>query len=138
MYFVAIGTAEIVNERENVDLSHFSPGSFFGEVGLFFHVPRTVSIRCVSTTITLFKLTKDDLEKTVGVFPEMKEKIYGEAKKRFEFNEMRRKANLNTKQTFETEIEVIRERLKMVCSSTIQRVVLLGRFRVSRLSPSPF
>jgi CRP-like cAMP-binding protein len=113
MYFVAKGEAEIINEQTSLGMAKFGPGSFFGEVSLFFNVPRTVSIRCCTDTV-VFQLTKEDLTKTMSKFPEIEEKIMTEAKKRFEFNEMRKKANLNQKQTMETEVEVIVERLKSI------------------------
>ncbi|KAJ3050221.1 hypothetical protein HK097_008814 [Rhizophlyctis rosea] len=114
MFFVVSGTCEVFSEHDNTVYAEFHPGSFFGEVGVFFQVKRTASVRCTSNQVTLFKLTKKDLDTLLEQYPEIDEKIKGEAQQRFQYNEDREKAKLNSTQEVETEVEVVRERLKNV------------------------
>ncbi|KAJ3040797.1 hypothetical protein HDV00_010412 [Rhizophlyctis rosea] len=114
MYFVVSGTAEVFSEADNAVYAEFHPGSFFGEVGVFFQVKRTASVRCTSNQVTLFKLTKQDLDTLLAQYPEIDEKIKLEAQQRFQYNEDREKAKLTSTQEVETEVEVVREKLKNV------------------------
>ncbi|KAJ3098251.1 hypothetical protein HDU97_004173 [Phlyctochytrium planicorne] len=114
MYFVADGEAEVFSDEDGRVFAHFHPGTFFGEVGLFFKIKRTASVRCISSTITVFKLEKKDLDTVLGAYPEIDAKIKVEAKQRFEYNKMREMAKLTGKQEVETDIEVVREKLKSI------------------------
>ena len=125
MYFVVSGTCEVFSEHDNTVYAEFHPGSFFGEVGVFFQVKRTASVRCTSNQVTLFKLTKTDLDTLLEQYPEIDEKIKGEARMRFQYNEDREKAKLTSSQSVETEVEVVRERLKNV-GSLIDYLCLIG------------
>ncbi|KAJ3392721.1 hypothetical protein HDU92_008224 [Lobulomyces angularis] len=113
IYFVARGTAQIINEETGQSFADFQPGSFFGEVGILFEVNRTASIVCSSSIINVFKLTKVDMDKLLDLFPEVAEKIKLEAKTRFERHK-NTLASLSKNQEFNVEIEVMRERLKLV------------------------
>ncbi|KAJ3118719.1 hypothetical protein HK098_005849 [Nowakowskiella sp. JEL0407] len=112
MFFVARGIAEVFGEDDGRVYAQFQPGSFFGEVGLFLNVTRTASVRCVTSVINVFKLTRRDMDNVLSQFPEINEKIQEEAKVRFAHNEQRKKAKVSDK--METEVEVVRERLKNV------------------------
>ncbi|KAJ3114981.1 Kinesin-like protein kif27 [Phlyctochytrium bullatum] len=116
MFFVADGEAEVFSDEDGRVFANFYPGTFFGEVGLFFKIKRTASVRCTSSTITVFKLAKEDLDKVLKEYPEIDAKIKAEAKQRFEYNKMREMAKLTGKQEVETDIEVVREKLKSVSS----------------------
>lgn len=114
MYFVVRGAAEVFNEEDGTTFAEFYPGSFFGEVGLFFQIKRTASVRCISNHIAVFRLTKEDMDSVLKRYPEVAEKINEEAKARFQYNQEREKAKLSKRQQMQTEVEVVRERLKQV------------------------
>lgn len=57
-------------------------GSFFGEIGLLFSVPRTASCQCVGRCVIL-TLTKEDFTKAMATSPEAAKKISLIAKERF-------------------------------------------------------
>ncbi|KAI8843134.1 cyclic nucleotide-binding-like protein [Chytridium lagenaria] len=114
MYFVVDGEAEVFSDEDGKVFANFHPGFFFGEVGLFFKIKRTASVRCTSQNITVFKLTKNDLDSVLAGYPEIDAKIKVEAKQRFEYNKMREMAKLTGKQEVETDIEVVREKLKTI------------------------
>jgi CRP-like cAMP-binding protein len=118
MFFVVGGVAEVFNEEDGRVYAQFQPGTFFGEVGLFFQIKRTASVRCTSDVITVFKLSKEDLDDVLEQYPEIKAKIQEEANQRFEFNRIREIAKLSNKQEMVTELEVVREKLKNVRSAT--------------------
>ncbi|KAJ3210512.1 hypothetical protein HDU67_005243, partial [Dinochytrium kinnereticum] len=114
MYFVVDGEAEVFSDEDGKVFANFYPGTFFGEVGLFFKIKRTASVRCTSSTITVFKLAKSDLDIVLDAYPEIDAKIKVEAKQRYEYNKMREMAKLTGKQEVETDIEVVREKLKNI------------------------
>ncbi|KAI9331646.1 hypothetical protein DFJ73DRAFT_781474 [Zopfochytrium polystomum] len=97
MFFVVSGIAEVYREDDGKTVAEFQPGTFFGEVGLFFQIKRTASVRAGSL-LTVFKLTKDDLEVVLKQYPEIDEKIKAEAKHRLEYNQIREKAKLSNTQ----------------------------------------
>ncbi|KAJ1558403.1 hypothetical protein HK096_001296 [Nowakowskiella sp. JEL0078] len=112
MFFVARGIAEVFGEDDGKVYAQFQPGSFFGEVGLFLKVKRTASVRCVTSVLNVFTLSRQDLDKVLKHYPEIDDKIQAEAKVRYEHNKNRERAKISNK--METEIEVVRERLKLV------------------------
>ncbi|KAJ3277606.1 hypothetical protein HK104_003166, partial [Borealophlyctis nickersoniae] len=114
MFFVVRGTAEVFSETDGTVYATFGPGSFFGEVGIFFQVKRTASVRCTSNQVTLFRLSKSDLDELLKQYPEIAEKVGEQAKIRFQYNEEREKAKHEEAEEVETEVEVVRERLKNV------------------------
>ncbi|KAJ3175998.1 hypothetical protein HK101_010525 [Irineochytrium annulatum] len=114
MFFVVDGVAEVFDEASRNVFAQFSPGSFFGEVGLFFKIQRTASVRCVSPVLTVFKLAKKDLDMLLSKYPEIDAKIQVEAKQRFEYNKLREVAKVSGKQEVETDVEVVREKLKNI------------------------
>ncbi|KAI8921947.1 cyclic nucleotide-binding-like protein, partial [Powellomyces hirtus] len=114
MYFVVRGVAEVFSEDDGTSFAEFHPGAFFGEVGIFFHVKRTASVRCTSSQVAVFKLDKEDLDDLLKQYPEVRTTIQNEAKTRFQYNKEREKSKVGKQQQEETEIEVIRERMKAV------------------------
>ncbi|KAJ3092078.1 hypothetical protein HK102_010988 [Quaeritorhiza haematococci] len=114
MFFVVRGTAEVFNEDDGRVYAQFPPGSFFGEVGLILGKKRTASVRCVTPYIDVFKLTRNNLNEVLEHYPEVAEKIAIEARARYEYNEIREQATLNKTQTNSTELDIVRERLRMV------------------------
>ncbi|KAJ3168607.1 hypothetical protein HDU88_001499 [Geranomyces variabilis] len=114
MYFVVRGTAEVFSEEDGTCFAEFHPGSFFGEVGVFFHVKRTASVRCTSSQVAVFKLDKHDLDDVLKQYPEVRAVIKKEARVRFQYNEEREKSKAGVAQQEATEVEVVRERIKTV------------------------
>ncbi|KAJ3170000.1 hypothetical protein HDU87_000523 [Geranomyces variabilis] len=114
MYFVVRGTAEVFSEEDGTCFAEFYPGSFFGEVGVFFHVKRTASVRCTSSQVSVFKLDKHDLDDVLKQYPEVRAVIKKEARVRFRYNEEREKSKAGVAQQEATEVEVVRERIKTV------------------------
>ncbi|KAJ1557824.1 hypothetical protein HK405_015093, partial [Cladochytrium tenue] len=94
-------------------VAEFQPGSFFGEVGLFFRITRTATVRAASTLI-LFKLAAEDLHALLQTRPDINSRIQEEARLRFEYNQLRSKAMLSNTQEVATEMEVVRETLKTI------------------------
>lgn len=109
MYFVARGSAEIVNELTEAHFGYLHGGSFFGEIGILLQSERTASVRCSSEVINVFKLSKKDLDRILVNFPEVSENIQREAKKRLENGNQLNKSSVNT------DLDITRERLKNVC-----------------------
>ncbi|KAJ3340353.1 hypothetical protein HDU93_007078 [Gonapodya sp. JEL0774] len=60
MFFVVEGLAEVVSEDGFKTFAQMRGGSFFGEVALFYDVPRTATVM-VRQECTLLELHKDDL-----------------------------------------------------------------------------
>jgi len=114
MFFIVRGTAEVFNEIDGTVYAELTTPSFFGEVGLFFEMKRTASVRVSSSVMDVFQLTKNNLNEILKKYPEVAEKIRAEAQVRFKYNEAREKAKLNNKQEAETEVEIVREKLKVV------------------------
>lgn len=114
MFFIVRGTAEVFNEVDGTVYAELTTPSFFGEVGLFFEMKRTASVRVSSSVMDVFQLTKNKLDEVLKKYPEVSEKIKAEAQVRFKYNEAREKAKLDNKQEAETEVEIVREKLKVV------------------------
>lgn len=114
MYFIVRGSAEVFSEEDGQVYAELSPPSFFGEVGIFFQVARTASVRVSSAVMDVFQLTKNNLDEVLKQYPEVSQKIKAEAQIRYQYNEARKKAKLNKEQVVETEVDVVREKLKMV------------------------
>ncbi|KAI8929535.1 cyclic nucleotide-binding-like protein [Entophlyctis helioformis] len=114
MYFVVRGVVQVYDECTEQVFAQFQPGSFFGEVGLFFKIKRSATVRCHSPVVTVFKLLKSDLDTILTNYPEVRQKIEAEAAQRYKYIEARENANIDTDQHISTDIEVVRERLKTI------------------------
>lgn len=64
MYFIRRGTIEILDESMSHAITTIGPGGFFGEIGLLFGTPRTVSVRA-STYCEVVMLDRDAVKQTV-------------------------------------------------------------------------
>lgn len=113
MFFIVKGSAEAFSEEDGTIYATFGPGSFFGEVGLFFDIKRTASVRCV-TDVNILTLTRDKLEKSLESYPEVSIKIRAEAKQRYLYNQEREKLKSTKKRQAQTDHDVVREKLKSV------------------------
>jgi CRP-like cAMP-binding protein len=120
MFFMVKGTAEAFSEEDGTIYATFNPGSFFGEVGLFFDIKRTASIRC-TTDVNILKLTRDILEKSLESYPEVSNKIRAEAKQRYLYNQEREKVKITKKRQAQTDHDVVREKLKSVSQHFLSR-----------------
>ena len=68
MYFLRRGTVEVLDETMSFAVSTIGAGGYFGEEGLLFGTPRTVSIRA-STYCEVIMLHKDAIEDTAQAYP---------------------------------------------------------------------
>ncbi|KAJ3077161.1 hypothetical protein HDU98_007546 [Podochytrium sp. JEL0797] len=114
MFFVVQGIAEVFNEENGTVFAEFHPGTFFGEVGIFLEVKRIASVRAHTADMTVFKLSKKDLDEVLLAYPDINAKIKAEAKQRFDLNQIREKSKLNSTQETATEVDVLRETLKQI------------------------
>ncbi|KAI8613711.1 cyclic nucleotide-binding-like protein [Chytriomyces sp. MP71] len=81
IYFLVTGTVEVVGPTGIVH-AEIQSGSFFGEVGVMLNMKRTASIRAKGQC-SVFQLTKENLFKTVSLYPSMHDKIQEAAAERF-------------------------------------------------------
>ena len=70
MYFVVKGEAEVLLEENEPGIFVLAPGQFFGEQALVSNQPRNAFVRAKSR-MTLWALTKEDLDGVFASFPEM-------------------------------------------------------------------
>ncbi|KAI9206670.1 uncharacterized protein BJ171DRAFT_16301 [Polychytrium aggregatum] len=82
MFFVFRGQVNVISEDGETIVNVMKDGSFFGEIGLLFSVPRTASCRASGRSIIL-TLTKDRLQKCVKDYPKVAEAISHIAEERF-------------------------------------------------------
>eukprot|EP00238_Polyblepharides_amylifera_P013627 CAMPEP_0196591028 /NCGR_PEP_ID=MMETSP1081-20130531/68296_1 /TAXON_ID=36882 /ORGANISM="Pyramimonas amylifera, Strain CCMP720" /LENGTH=150 /DNA_ID=CAMNT_0041914279 /DNA_START=120 /DNA_END=572 /DNA_ORIENTATION=- len=74
MYILCQGRAGLLNaETGGIDVE-FNKGAYFGEIALFFKVPRTATI--VATSFCdAFKLNNEPFEAVMNQYPKMKKKV---------------------------------------------------------------
>jgi CRP-like cAMP-binding protein len=114
MFFLVKGTVHVLDDFGSKVFATFEPGSFFGEIGLFMkNGMRTATLKCASADAVVFKCEKQDLDKILEGYPEMKKKIEVEIERRFEYIKHRETANVNGGSTA-MDAESIREKLKKV------------------------
>jgi F-box/leucine-rich repeat protein 7 len=116
MYFVARGTADIINEETGGSYGSLQSGSFFGEIGILLQTVRTASVICSSDVINVFRLSKKDLDGVLLRFPEVSENIKEEANRRIknETENTKLASFASTSSLVNIDIDVTRERLKHV------------------------
>ncbi|KAI8619893.1 cyclic nucleotide-binding-like protein [Chytriomyces sp. MP71] len=68
MYFLSQGTVEVCSGDGKTVYSIINKGSFFGELGVLFNVPRTASVRAFDDCYCMI-LTRDNLEVVLRYFP---------------------------------------------------------------------
>ncbi|KAI6654629.1 hypothetical protein LOD99_1024 [Oopsacas minuta] len=71
MYFLRRGTVEVLDETMSYAISTIAAGGYFGEEGLLFGTPRTVSIRA-STYCEVIMLHKNAIDDTAQSYPLIK------------------------------------------------------------------
>ncbi|KAJ3031607.1 UNVERIFIED_CONTAM: hypothetical protein HDU68_002210 [Siphonaria sp. JEL0065] len=94
MYFLSKGTVEVVSGDGKTVYSEIHKGSFFGELGVLFNVPRTASVRAMEECYCMV-LTRDNLEIVLNHFPTIAKRFrqvaeirMGEVKKLISYKQM--------------------------------------------------
>ncbi|KAJ3309801.1 hypothetical protein HDU76_003517 [Blyttiomyces sp. JEL0837] len=72
MYFVVSGTVGIV--VNNTQVTTFGEGAFFGEVALIANIPRTATVRAL-TSVIVYRLSRDDFNAILMEFDDMRTRI---------------------------------------------------------------
>ncbi|KAJ3091492.1 Kinesin-like protein kif27 [Quaeritorhiza haematococci] len=88
MYFISKGQVEVVSGDGKTVYSTIHKGSFFGELGVLFSVPRTASVRAVVDTLCMV-LTRDSLDQVLQSFPNIAARFRAVAEQRM--NEITRR-----------------------------------------------
>ncbi len=73
-YIILSGVVEVISEQSGEFLAQLGKGEFFGEISLLMGIPRTASVRAISST-TLFVMGKKQLEKLMLNYPNLSEQI---------------------------------------------------------------
>ncbi|KAJ3149246.1 Kinesin-like protein kif27 [Geranomyces variabilis] len=68
MYFLSKGKVEVVSSDGKTVYSTIGPGSFFGELGVLFDIPRTASVRTLQNSFCMV-LSRNDLQEVLKGFP---------------------------------------------------------------------
>jgi CRP-like cAMP-binding protein len=96
-------------------LNVMEQGSFFGEIGLLFSVPRTASCRCNGRCVILV-LTKDKFSQAMATSPEAARTISMIAKERFSsYVKQQQDGDVVVDFGDEMEMGITNEDLKNVC-----------------------
>ncbi|MES0488899.1 MAG: ion transporter [Leptospirales bacterium] len=69
MYFISKGSVQVISEDESIIYATLSDGSFFGEIALLLHSPRTASIRA-SDYCDLYVLEKKTFDNVLSRYPD--------------------------------------------------------------------
>ncbi|KAJ3057050.1 hypothetical protein HK097_001019 [Rhizophlyctis rosea] len=74
MYFLSKGKVEVVSGDGRSRYGVIEEGSFFGELGVLFDIPRTASVRALQNCYCM-RLTRTDLETAMQPFPFISERF---------------------------------------------------------------
>ncbi|KAI8914780.1 hypothetical protein DFJ77DRAFT_33617 [Powellomyces hirtus] len=74
MYFLSKGKVEVVSSDGKTVYSSIGPGSFFGELGVLFDIPRTASVRTLTNSFCMV-LSRTDLQEVMREFPSISERF---------------------------------------------------------------
>ncbi|KAJ3224646.1 hypothetical protein HK099_008123 [Clydaea vesicula] len=88
MFFLAVGTVDIISEFGQLVDQAQGPSSWFGEVAILQEVPRIATIKTTSPC-SIFELKKSNLVQMMEKYPSVKEKIEETAKERLQAHLMR-------------------------------------------------
>ncbi|KAJ3087982.1 Kinesin-like protein kif27, partial [Physocladia obscura] len=81
MYFLSKGTVEVVSGDGRTIYSIIHKGSFFGELGVLFNVPRTASVRAFEDCYCMV-LTRENLKAALEHFPNIESRFKQVAERR--------------------------------------------------------
>ena len=82
LFLVIKGVAEVLSERSDVVMAELHRGSFFGEIGLFYGVKRTATVRA-RTILTVAILSRKDALEVLKDESTAFKTMVGEAQKRY-------------------------------------------------------
>ncbi|KAJ3332277.1 Kinesin-like protein kif27 [Blyttiomyces sp. JEL0837] len=106
MYFLSSGKVEVVSGDGRTVYSVINRGSFFGELGVLFNVPRTASIRAVMDCHCMV-LTRENLEEVLQYFPQIATRFRRVAEQRMK--EVRRKIVYRRRMEIKSHMDVVDE-----------------------------
>ncbi|RKP21111.1 camp-binding domain-like protein, partial [Rozella allomycis CSF55] len=107
MYLILTGAVEVVSDDLKSVYATITQGSFFGEVGILLKTTRTASVRAKGS-VTLLKLTRDDLQTVTKKFPKIENDLKVAAEERYNLFKLR------TSPQNEFEFEVNQQNLSKV------------------------
>ena len=85
LYLIKSGRAEVVVEKEGKEIivGHLAAGDIFGEISLLLNRNHTASVRTVTRT-ELLKASKEDVEKILGSYEQIRETLQQYTRERLE------------------------------------------------------
>jgi CRP-like cAMP-binding protein len=89
MFFVAKGQVEVVSEDGTQVYDTIKEGDFFGEVGMYFKISRTATIRVASETLDCIVLSRKSLNKVLTQYPDNYKSIIIQAEARYQRTQKR-------------------------------------------------
>ncbi|KAJ3225809.1 hypothetical protein HDU81_007659 [Chytriomyces hyalinus] len=83
MFFLTVGSAQVITEFGEVVDMFEAPDAYFGEVAIVEQVPRTASVKCV-TTCSTYELKKEDVQSAMRRYPIIAQRIKDTANMRLQ------------------------------------------------------
>jgi CRP-like cAMP-binding protein len=93
MFFNLKGSVEVISDDGETVINVMEEGSFFGEIGVLYSVPRTVSCRSKGKSIIL-TLTKEALDDALKPYPQIAKSIALIAEERYESHLKKRESSV--------------------------------------------
>ncbi|KAJ3213445.1 Kinesin-like protein kif27 [Dinochytrium kinnereticum] len=106
MYFLSKGRVEVISGDGRTVYSTINWGSFFGELGVLFNVPRTASVRAVVDCFCMV-LTRESLEDVLLYFPHIAARFRTVAEQRMK--EVSRKRSYRRRMEVKSKMEIVDE-----------------------------
>ncbi|KAH9244591.1 hypothetical protein BASA81_017998 [Batrachochytrium salamandrivorans] len=113
MFFILRGEIQVISEDGETIINTLAEQSFFGEIGLLFSVPRTVSCRAHGRAI-LLTITKESLEKAVAPYPRIAHSISQIAEERYSSHIKQVESSVSVDFSDELRIGVTQQDLKLI------------------------
>jgi CRP-like cAMP-binding protein len=121
MFFVISGVVQVISEDGKTVFAKMGGNTFFGEVALFFDVPRTATVRARDKCV-LFELEKSSVRDILKQYPKIEKNIVLIAENNYKLFKKRQEsvkkvaANNQNVNTEAFEIEVTANRFRQVSS----------------------
>ncbi|KAI8836549.1 hypothetical protein BJ741DRAFT_605927, partial [Chytriomyces cf. hyalinus JEL632] len=106
MYFLSKGTVEVVSGDGKTVYSVIHKGSFFGELGVLFNVPRTASVRAFDDCYCMI-LTRDNLDVVLKYFPNIAQRFRQVAERRM--SEVKKMISYKQMLEYQQKMEAVKE-----------------------------
>ncbi|KAJ3239135.1 Kinesin-like protein kif27 [Chytriomyces hyalinus] len=106
MYFLSKGTVEVVSGDGKTVYSVIHKGSFFGELGVLFNVPRTASVRACDDCYCMI-LTRDNLDVVLKHFPNIAQRFRQVAERRM--SEVKKMISYKQMLEYQQKMEAVKE-----------------------------